>query len=89
MVCKKEDLAVELDRDLERRIVNYLYTRQVSVARAISVQADNGTVTLRGEVFSFYQKQLCISCSRRVAGVLGLVDEIEVARIEAEALVSG
>ena len=89
MVCLKEDYAIRLDRDLERRIVNYLYARQVPALRTISVQADNGTVTLRGEVFSFYQKQLCISCSRRVAGVLGLVDEIEVARIEAEALVSG
>lgn len=32
------------------------------------------------EVFLFYQKQLGINCSRRVAGVVTLVDEIEVAR---------
>lgn len=80
MVSLKHDFTATLDRDLERRVLNYLFGRQVSALRGIVVQADNGRVTLRGEVFSFYQKQLCINCSRRVAGVITLVDEIEVAR---------
>ena len=44
----------------------------------IQVQSDNGTVTIRGNVSSFYQRQLCINCSRRVAGVVRLVDELTV-----------
>ena len=78
MVLLKSDFAGKGDRELERRVMNYLHGRQVPAVRAVSVQADNGTVTLRGEVPSFYQKQLCISCSRRVAGVVRLVDQIEV-----------
>lgn len=79
MVHLKDDFAATRDRDLERRVMNYLHGRQVSAMRRISIQANNGTVTLRGAVPSFYQKQLCISCSRRVAGVINLVDHIEVA----------
>ncbi len=79
MVSVEHDFVVRSNRDLERRVVNYLSGRQVSALRGILVQADNGTVTLRGEVFSFYQKQLCIQCSRRVAGVINLIDRIEVA----------
>jgi osmotically-inducible protein OsmY len=66
------------DRDLERRVANYLADRQVSALREIDIRADRGTVTLRGEVRSFYHKQLCLNCCRRVAGVLQLVDEVDV-----------
>jgi osmotically-inducible protein OsmY len=45
----------------------------------VAVLSDDGTVTLRGQVRSFYEKQLCHHTCRRVAGVLRLVDEIEVA----------
>lgn len=78
MVGLNHDFTESSDRDLERRVLNYLFGRQVSALRGILVQADNGRVTLRGEVYSFYQKQLCINCSRRVAGVVTLVDEIDV-----------
>lgn len=67
------------DRDLERRIVNFLVGRQVPALRQIHVEADHGKVVLRGRVHSFYQKQLCLACSRRVAGVLEVVDEVAVA----------
>jgi osmotically-inducible protein OsmY len=67
------------DRDLERRVINYLVGRQVPSLRQIVVQADGGTVTMRGRVYSFHHKQLCINCCTRVAGVLRLVDELTVA----------
>ena len=66
------------DRDLERRIVNYLAGRHVPGLRHLAVQADNGTVTLRGRVHSFYEKQLSHSCCRRVAGVVKLIDAVDV-----------
>jgi osmotically-inducible protein OsmY len=67
------------DRDLERRVVNYLAGRHVPGLRHLSVQARAGTVTLRGRVQTFYEKQLCQDCCRRVAGVVQLVDAVDVA----------
>ncbi len=67
------------DRDLERRVMNFLVGRQVPSLRQIAVEADCGTVTMRGRVYSFHHKQLCINCCTRVAGVVRLVDELTVA----------
>jgi osmotically-inducible protein OsmY len=77
MVCI-EQLRSDCDHDLRRRVVNYLVGRQVPSLRRIDVRATGGTVTLRGVVRSFYHKQLCLHCCRRVAGVRQLVDEVEV-----------
>mgnify|MGYP003352492822 CR=1 FL=1 len=43
-----------------------------------TVDAYDGTVTLYGRVHSFYQRQICLQCCQRVAGVIRLVDRIEV-----------
>ncbi|HUY31196.1 MAG TPA: BON domain-containing protein [Pirellulales bacterium] len=67
------------DRDLERRVVNYLEGRHVPGLRHLSVHAEAGIVTLRGRVQTFYEKQLCQSCCRRVAGVVQFVDAVDVA----------
>ena len=66
------------DRDLERRVMNFLMGRQVPSLRQIAVEADRGTVTMRGRVYSFHHKQLCINCCTRVAGVVRLIDELTV-----------
>ena len=66
------------DRDLERRVVNYLLGRHVPSLRHLAVAADNGTVTLRGRVQSFYEKQLCQQSCQRVAGVVRLIDAVDV-----------
>ena len=78
MVTFEHDCTEIHDRDLERRVANYLVSRQVAALRDIDIHADRGTVTLRGEVRSFYHKQLCLNCCRRVAGVVQLVDEVDV-----------
>lgn len=65
--------------NLQRRVVNYLFSRQVPSLRRMAVEADDGIVTIRGMVGSYYEKQLCLSCCQRVAGVVKLVDEVEVA----------
>jgi osmotically-inducible protein OsmY len=67
------------DRDLERRVVNFLRGWQMPGLRNVEVEAAGGTVTLRGTVNSFYEKQLSQQCCRRVAGVLKLVDAVSVA----------
>jgi osmotically-inducible protein OsmY len=76
-VCER--VTESADRDLERRVVNFLRGWQMPGLRNLEVQAADGTVTLRGTVNSFYEKQLSQQCCRRVAGVLKLIDAINVA----------
>lgn len=84
-----EALSEQSDRDLERRVANYLATRHVPGLRHLEVEADNGVLTLRGRVHSFYEKQLCQAFCRRVAGVVRYVDAVDVANAErARALAS-
>lgn len=73
------DHANPADRDLERRVLSYLVGRHVPGLRNLQIEARNGTVTLRGRVHTFYEKQLCQNCCRRVAGVVQFVDNVDVA----------
>jgi len=81
MVSLAEDRILLSDRDLEHQVRIQLLDRSSAVVRQVVVKADSGTVTLRGTVTSFYQKQLCIQACRCVPGVVTLVDEVEVASI--------
>jgi len=69
--------------DLERRVVSFLAQKHRSSLRAVSVEVNGGTVVLRGELPSFYDKQLCLSVCQRVAGVVRLVDQLDVANVSA------
>lgn len=68
----------EVDRDLRQRVINYLGDYRMPALRTIQVEARGGTVTLRGNVSTFYQKQLCLHCCRRVAGVIKLDEHVAV-----------
>lgn len=70
----------QADRDLERRVVSYLGRQHFPGLRALEVEANQGVVTIRGCVNSFHERQLCIHCCQRVAGVVRLVDHVEVAK---------
>lgn len=67
------------DHDLERRVANFLASCHMSSLRKLEVEAREGVVTLRGQVQSFYEKQVSHLCCRRVAGVYRLVDAVDVA----------
>jgi osmotically-inducible protein OsmY len=71
-------LAVDADRDLEKRVASFLAARHVPGLRNLEVHATNGVVTLQGRVLTFYEKQLCNECGRRVAGVLQLINSVDV-----------
>jgi osmotically-inducible protein OsmY len=76
------------DRDLERRVTNYLAERFRPSLRRLEVEARGGAVTLRGSVHSFYEKQVAIHSCRRVAGVRELIDAVDVTLDEAEAAIA-
>ena len=65
--------------DIKRRITNLLWQRGGSLLlRRFDIEVDNGTVTVRGTVPSFYQRQVCLSCCQHVPGVFRVVDELKV-----------
>jgi osmotically-inducible protein OsmY len=68
-----------LDRELERRVSNFL-AQHFPRLRTVEVAASQGVVTIFGRVNSFYERQLCINCCQRVAGVTTLNDKVEVAQ---------
>ena len=69
----------EADRDLERRVTAFLADRNLPALRRLGVRSHRGVVTLRGQVRSFYEKQLGGQSARRVAGVIDVIDAIQVA----------
>jgi BON domain len=70
--------AVTEDDLLERRVRAYLSGLQMPALRALYVEARNGVVTIRGQVSTFYERQLSQHLARRVAGVRKIVDLVVV-----------
>lgn len=66
------------DDDLRQRVARFLSSRHFPAFRKIQVDVEHGTVTLRGRVCSFYEKQVALTTCQRVAGVLTLIDDIAV-----------
>jgi hypothetical protein len=64
------------DGDLRRRVKTFLSTGHRPGLRALEVEARAGVVRLRGNVRTFYEKQLSAQLTQRVAGVVRLIDEV-------------
>lgn len=79
LVSKPVEGTTALDHELERRVRIFLANRHVPDLMRLKVQVENGQVTMQGSVRSFYHKQLVQDCCRRVAGVRGFVDRVNVA----------
>ncbi len=66
------------DCDLAQRVRCFLNSRHFPAFRRLEVNVANGSVFVRGHVGSFYEKQVALNSCRRVAGVISLIDEIDV-----------
>jgi hypothetical protein len=66
------------DADLLTRVGIALTLRLKHTPHAVHVSIDRGTVTLRGTFPTFYDRQLAIEVTRRVAGVMRVIDELTV-----------
>lgn len=64
--------------DLKRRVVNFLATKNRPGLRLLEVEVNGDVVILRGRVRSYYEKQLAGHLCERVAGVLRVMDDIDV-----------
>ena len=67
------------DRDLEKRVRRFLEGLHRRSLLELEIEAQNGEVTVRGQLSSFYEKQLALAGCRRVAGVVKVNEAIDVA----------
>ena len=66
------------DAALEHRLVNYLHDRHVPGLETLRFEVQSGTVAVSGRIRTARAKRLCVACCRRVAGVIKLVDALDV-----------
>lgn len=66
------------DADLVRRLVSFVYQQRVPDGGCVQFAAHNGVVVVHGELPTPHAKWLCIECCRRVAGVMRVVDRLQV-----------
>ncbi len=64
------------DLDLENRVCRYLESQHFPSFKKLSIDAEQGCVTVSGTVCSFYERQVAVSSCQQVAGVLKLIDQI-------------
>lgn len=76
--AEEKTSAAELDQALRRRVEAVLAARHIPVLRRLSVETNQGIVTLRGVVHTFYEKQVSQLSAQRVAGVRQVQNLVEV-----------
>ena len=72
LLSRRNDLA------LAHRVQECLRRAHRPSLQRLRVDAHAGVITLQGQVFSFHEKQLCLTLCQRVPGVLRVVDHINV-----------
>jgi osmotically-inducible protein OsmY len=68
--------------DLQYRVALFLQQHRLSSGSRLRIEAHRGVITLAGQVPSFHQRQLIYSFARRVAGVVQVIDQLEVLPVE-------
>ena len=76
MVCASETIVTSGDARVERRVLRNLTDARRDTLRRLRVTADEGVVTVAGEVACYYERQLAISCCQHAAGVERIIDEV-------------
>ncbi len=66
------------DDDLRIRVESFLKSRHFPAFEQLEVKVVDGEVTISGALRSYYEKQVAISSCQRVAGVLALIDNVDV-----------
>ncbi len=66
------------DETLRQRVLQFLAGSQIPALRQVRVEIDGDSVVLRGELGTFYEKQMATQFASRVAGVIRVIDSIEV-----------
>ena len=75
---QSEDRAANNAEDLARRVRLSVDRSRMHGLRLIDIEVIGDTVVLSGQVVTFHQKQLATAFARRVAGVVEVVNRLEV-----------
>lgn len=67
------------DQRLRNEVVHAIRERIGRKEEQLRIVVEDGAVTVRGRLQSFYEKQLSLHAAKKVPGVATLVDELEVA----------
>jgi osmotically-inducible protein OsmY len=70
-----------VDAPLDNRVLIALTKNPYLFGRTLRFETDEGRVTLRGEVRSYFQKQMAQEAVRRIDGVYEIHNELEVASV--------
>ena len=64
--------------DLQRRVRQFFATANLPAVRHVGVEVKEDSIVLTGSVCTFYEKQMATEFARRVAGVVSIVNAIDV-----------
>lgn len=78
LVGRSVDDAKAADRELTRLVKSFLQGLSLPALHDLDVKVRNGVAVITGRVRMFYHKQLATSCCQRVAGVLDVLNEVQV-----------
>ena len=78
MSTQTQNFDSTIDRGIERKIASALKKRQVPSLRNIRIDSHRGSVTLRGQVYSVYEKHLGYQSALGIEGVGAVVNRLEV-----------
>jgi len=70
------------DSIVQERVERFLAASNIPALRRLSVSVEGDVVSLNGEVSTFYEKQMAVQFTSRVAGVVRIVDRINVRAYE-------
>ncbi len=68
----------EFDCELQRRVRAFLAGRHYQALRRLRIDVEEGAVVLSGTLPTFHQRQIAVECARHVAGVLRVIDRLNV-----------
>lgn len=79
MTSDKLPDSTEADRGLLQRVQGFLHDRGYVPHRTLEISVVRSVVMVHGRVPTFYLRQIAVECIKRVAGVIQVIDLIEVA----------
>ena len=65
------------DERIQQGILEFVRARHIAGLTLTEVHADHGIATVRGKATTSFAKRVCWECCRRVTGVRGVVDLVE------------
>lgn len=66
------------DEDIVRRVSKFLSLQHFPCFERLQLGIEKGSLTIRGHVGTYYEKQVALTTCQQVPGVLQLVDRIDV-----------